>query len=67
MKSSITDQFWGGLLKKEPTRKERKRRYLFHGLIYYLIMCREYPVRALIEILACALILALMFGLLWAV
>ena len=26
MKSSITDQFWGGLLKKEPTWKERKSR-----------------------------------------
>ena len=54
-------ELWRHFLQKEPT----KRRYLFHGLLYYIIMCRRYPVRALAEIAACALIFGLMFLLLW--
>ena len=55
---------WANFLAKEPTKKERRRRYLYHGFLFYLLMCRKYPVQCLIEILACALIFGLMFGML---
>ena len=59
------DELWRCFLQKEPTRAERKRRYLYHGFLYYLLMCRKYPVQCLVEILACSLIFGLMFGMLY--
>ena len=59
------DELWRCFLQKEPTRQERRRRYLFHGFLYYLVICRKYPLQALINILACALIFGLMFGMLY--
>jgi hypothetical protein len=59
------DELWRCFLHKEPTRTERKRRYLYHGFLFYLLMCRKYPVQCLVEILACALIFGLMFGMLY--
>ena len=56
---------WARILAKEPTREQRKRRYLYHGFLYYLIMCRRYPKQAAAEIGALVLIFALMFSMMW--
>ena len=45
------DQLWRCFLSKEPTRKERKRRYLYHGFTYYLLMAWHYRDR-IAEVLA---------------
>ena len=56
---------WARFLAKEPTKKKRRRRDVYHGCLFYFIMCRKYPVQCLVEILACALIFGLMFGMLY--
>ena len=61
MKILTQDELWRCFLDKEPTRKERRHIELWD----YISLCRRYPLRALAEIGACALILALMFGALW--
>ncbi len=43
--------FWARFLAKEPTKAERKRRYLYHGLTYYLITAWHYRDR-IAEVLA---------------
>ncbi len=59
------DELWRCFLQKEPTQKERRRRYMFQGFIYYIALCRRYPLRCLAEIAGCALIFATLFFMLW--
>ena len=54
------DELWHYMLRQEPTRKQRHRRFLWEGLIYYVAMCRRYPQRALGEIAGCAFIFGTM-------
>ena len=65
MEILIKDQLWRCLLSKEPTKRQRKRRFLWEGFLYWLIMCRRYPRQAVMEIGAILLIFATMFGLLY--
>ena len=59
------EQLWRCFLRKEPTREQRKRRFMWEGCIYYTVLFRRYPVRCLAEIGALIVIFACMFGLLW--
>jgi hypothetical protein len=54
---------WASFLAKQPTKKARKRRYLWEGFLFYLIMIRRCPIRAIGEIVGLAFIGAAMVGL----
>ncbi len=45
------EEFWRYMLRHEPTREQRKRRYLYHGFLYYLILAWRYRDR-IAEVLA---------------
>ena len=49
---------WASFLSHEPTRRERKRRYLWGGFLFYLIMFYHFPKKALGIVLGIGFILA---------
>ncbi len=59
------EELWRYILKHEPMKRQRHRRYLWEGFLYYLATCRRYPKQAAAEIGAVALIFVLIFGMLF--
>ena len=51
---------WSTVLSREPTKAQRRRRYLWEGFVFYLAMWRRCPIRCLREAAGCILIMVAM-------
>lgn len=63
MEVMTRDQLWKCILRNEPTKAKRHRRYLWGGILYYFVVFLSDPRRALKEIAGAAFCIAALIAL----